>query len=91
MSRIGSQQYTVSGTPVAIAVGNATSNGNSPTSVWISNSSATAIFLGGPNVSSANGYSFTKQNEPLLINVHSGDTLYAVTAGGAATLSVLQT
>lgn len=89
MSNIGSQQYTVTTTAAPIASFNG--QGNSEATVWITNTSATPVYLGGANVTSSNGYPYTKQNEPFGLILHVGDVLYAVTASSTATVGVLQT
>jgi len=82
---LGSQQYTVSTTAVAIA--NTYNDGN----VWIVNGGTASIYLGAANVSSSNGLLLAKQDAPLNVTLHNGDVVYAITASGTATVSVLQT
>lgn len=83
---VGSQQYSVSTTPVLIAEG-----GYGQGAVWIVNGGNPDIFIGAQNVSSTNGLVLAKQTIPIEVELHIGDHLYAVTSVGTATVSVMQT
>lgn len=91
---VGSQQYAVTGTAsiIATAPGDALPGAaGGPVAQVLVSTSANA-FLGGSNVSSANGMAITATNTavPIPIMLFPGDVLYAV-ASTTATVSVLQT
>jgi len=89
---VGSQQYTVTTAAVAIASAPAGPTAGPAGALLAANTtgSAVTVYLGGPNVSSSNGFPLA-QNASISTYLFGGDTVYAITASGSATLAVLQT
>lgn len=90
---VGSQQYTVGSTPVLIAaVPPATGFvGFQQTSSVVINNTGATVYLGGANVSTANGLAVaTSATTYFTVALFPGDQLYAV-CGTSSVVSVLQT
>jgi hypothetical protein len=90
---VGSQQYAVTGTASIIAAGpgDALPGTSQPlASASVTVTTTANAFLGGSNVTSANGLPITSAMAPLTIPLFPGDVLYAV-ASTTATVNVLQT
>ena len=62
---------------------------NDTRTVYLHNESGGSIYLGGSDVTSANGYHL-KNNETMSIVVPGGSTLRAIVSSGSATLIVLR-
>lgn len=62
---------------------------NDTRTVYLHNESGGSIYLGGSDVSTANGYHL-KNNETMSVVVPGGSTLQAIVASGTATLIVLR-
>lgn len=91
---VGSAQYTVTSTPQVIASMPASSTG-SPGSLQVGsavvNNTGATVYLGGANVSSANGLAVaTSATTYFTIPLFPGDTVYAV-CSTSSVVSVLQT
>lgn len=88
---VGSNQVAVTGTRQVIASGPAVSNSGAVGSVWLIPDAANEVYIGGANVTTANGFKILHGTTPFgPIPLYAGDALYAVTAT-TATLGVLQT
>lgn len=88
---VGSNQYTVSTAAVLVAAVPASQGSSGAvSSVYLANTGAVTVYLGGVNVSSSNGAAVAA-NGTLTLSLFSGDQLYAVTASSSSTLTVLQT
>ena len=54
----------------------------------VGNFSAKKVFIGGADVSTANGFHLENTDPPLLLKITDGDTLHAVVDSGTTTLHV---
>jgi hypothetical protein len=88
---VGTQQYAITSTASLIAAAPAGVNTAPAGALWLQPDAANDIFIGGPGVTTSNGFKVKAGNAPFgPIPLYPGDTLYAVTAS-TATLGVLQT
>lgn len=87
-----SAQYSVGASAQVIAAAPAEAGDNAGPAGWVylSNGSGGSIYLGGPNVSSANGASVAA-SATWTGFLFPGDQLYAVQNSGASTVGVLTT
>jgi hypothetical protein len=89
---VGSQQYSVSTTAVLIGSAPASSQVGPVGALLVLADATVDAYVGGANVSSTNGMKVTHAvTAPVPITLYPGDTVYAITASGTATLGVLQT
>lgn len=87
---VGSYQVTV-GSSTAVLLAQAPAGGSGPVaSVFISNGSGAAIFLGGAHVTSSNGASLAASTA-ITLWLFPGDALYAITASSTSSVGVIQT
>jgi hypothetical protein len=85
-----SNQYTA-GTVPTLLIAAAAVAAAGPVGWWyLTNGSGGTIYLGGPNVSSANGASVAASTT-LTGFTFAGDQIYACTASGTSSVGVLQT
>lgn len=88
---VGSSQQSVgSGAPTLLASVPQTAAPGPAASVFISNGSGAVVYLGGSNVSSTNGAAMAVSTQ-ITLTLFPGDALYAITASGSSTVSVVQT
>jgi LysM repeat protein len=76
-------------TTVASIIAQAANN-NDESETVIQNDTGVTVFIGGPDVTTANGFPILN-TASLGIIVRSGDTLYGIVASGSVTPAVIQT
>jgi hypothetical protein len=83
---VSTAQYTVDGTPVKIVATNEVAR-----NVWINCSSNENFYIGPTNaVSTTTGFFVAKTAADLQIELDANDEIWAVTASGTHTITVLQ-
>ena len=83
---ISAAQYSVDGTPVKVVNANEV-----PRKVWINCTTNENFYIGPTNtVSTTTGFFVSKSAADLNIQLDANDELWAVTASGTHTISVLQ-
>jgi len=83
---VSTAQYSVDGTPVKIVAANEV-----PRNVWINCTTNENFYIGPTNsVSTTTGFFVAKTAADLQIQLDANDELWAVTASGTHTISVLQ-
>ncbi len=88
---VGSYQVTVGSSTAVLLAQAPNSVGPGPVgSVFISNGSGAAIFIGGAHVTSSNGASLAASTA-ITLWLFPGDALYAVTASSTSSVGVIQT